>query len=295
VRPSVERVLTITSSRKTDPDALAAARARLLAARSPLGAGDDTVPLPILSTMDRPDDPGPDDTGAGPVTPRRDWLAGLVPKSLAGARPDPGTRPVAALTAAAVAVAVLLAFLTWRSRPVAVAAPPPAPVSTLVASPAAASSRSSPAAVPIVVAVSGKVRRPGVVRLVTGARVIDAVQAAGGALPGADLGVLNLARRLTDGELVTVGLPVAAVPSAPVPADSASAPVAGADGSGATLDLNAATVGQLDGLPGVGPVLAQRIVDYRAAHGRFDSVDQLRDVDGIGEAKFARLRDKVTV
>jgi competence protein ComEA len=307
-------VPTIIPSRKTDPDALAAAHARLLAARSPLGADEDTMPFPVLSTMDRPDqarqaraaestpdpppaagDPGPDRTESSHVVPGRDRLAGLVPKFLAGARFDPGPRPAAVLTAAAVAVAVLVALLTWRSRPVTVTGPPVAPASALVAPPAAASGRSSVPAAPIVVAVSGKVRRPGVVRLPAGARIIDAVEAAGGALPGADLGLLNLARRLSDGELVVVGLPAAAVPPPATPSGSASPSAAGVDGGAATLDLNAATFDQLDGLPGVGPVLAQRIVDYRAAHGRFDSVDQLRDVDGIGEAKFAQLRDKVTV
>jgi competence protein ComEA len=124
--------------------------------------------------------------------------------------------------------------------------------------------------------------------------VIDAVQAAGGALPRADPGLLNLARRLADGELVVVG-----VPGVPDAGSSAGAPSPGAEPgagvAGGLVDINTASAEQLDALPGVGPVLAQRIVDWRTAHGRFDSVDQLRDVDGIGAAKFAQLRDRVTV
>jgi competence protein ComEA len=150
----------------------------------------------------------------------------------------------------------------------------------------------------VVVAVAGRVRHPGVVRLPTGARVIDAVRAAGGALPRADLGLLNLARRLSDGELVVVGVPGVGVPGAPQGGPPGGSPSSGASpgtAETATVDLNAATAEQLDALPGVGPVLAQRIVEWRAAHGRFSSVAQLQEVDGIGAAKFAQLRDRVTV
>jgi competence protein ComEA len=253
-----------------------------------VGTGPEKDPLPAPTGRD------PADAEGETVSPVRDWRARLLPESLAGARLDPGRRPAAALVAAAVAAAVVIAFLTWRSRPVAVSAPPVAAVSPVAATSPAPSGRASPSGTPIVVAVAGKVRRPGVVKLATGARVLDAVAAAGGPLPGADLGLLNLARRLSDGELVVVGLPAATVPAGAAGAVPV-APATGVDSSGTALDLNAATVEQLDGLPGVGPVLAQRIVDYRTAHGRFDSVDQLRDVDGIGDAKFAQLRDRVRV
>jgi len=179
--------------------------------------------------------------------------------------------------------------LSWRSRPAAVPVLPPTPVAA-GAAPTVASS-GTPAA--IVVAIAGKVHRPGVLTLRAGARVADAVRAAGGPLPGADVGLLNLARRLTDGELVVVGVPGADAAAA------AAAPGAGGavgqPGAGAPVNLNSATLDQLDGLPGVGPVLAQRIVDWRTAHGPFGSVEQLRDVDGIGDSKFAQLRDKVVV
>jgi competence protein ComEA len=144
----------------------------------------------------------------------------------------------------------------------------------------------------LVVDVVGKVRRPGVYRLAEGARVDDALRAAGGALPRVDLSGLNLARKLADGEQIAVGVPSPVGGGMAAPS-SASAPGSGA--ASAPIDLNTATVEQLDTLPGVGPVLAQRIVDWRTAHGSFESVDQLGDVDGIGPSRLADLRPLVTV
>ncbi|MCU1691923.1 MAG: DNA-binding protein [Frankiales bacterium] len=142
----------------------------------------------------------------------------------------------------------------------------------------------------MVVAVAGDVKRPGLVRLAAGSRVDDAVRAAGGLAPGAEVGLLNLARRLVDGEQVVVG------GAAPVAGAGTGAGAAAAGGAaGALVDLNTATSADLDGLPGIGPVLAERIVDYRTAHGPFRSVDQLREVSGIGESKYQSLRDAVTV
>jgi len=241
----------------------------------------------------RPDE-APAGGGAGPGVRAR--LAGLLPESLLGARLDPGRRGAVSLVVVALVAAAVVGFVTWRSRPAAVpVTAPPVVRAGIPAGPGGPAGAGGPSPVAgqarLVVAVSGKVRRPGVVSLPAGARVIDAVRAAGGPLPGVDLGALNLARRVADGELIFVGGP----PPAPaVPAGDGSAVPGGQ--SGGPLDLNAATVEQLDALPGVGPVLAQRIVDYRAAHGgRFESVDQLRDVDGIGDSKFGELRDKVTV
>ena len=143
----------------------------------------------------------------------------------------------------------------------------------------------------LVVDVVGKVRRPGLYRVPPGSRVDDAVAAAGGVLPGVDPATVNLARKLTDGEQLVIGLPIgAATPATPV-ASASGGPGAAAQ----PVDLNSATMGQLDGLPGVGPVLAQRIVDWRTQHGRFDSVDQLRKVSGIGDAKYQTLKSLVTV
>jgi competence protein ComEA len=150
----------------------------------------------------------------------------------------------------------------------------------------------------IVVDVGGKVRRPGIQRLPAGSRVADALRAAGGVRPGASIDGLNRARLLVDGEQVLVGSPT------PVPGPGA---VPGAGGGGAVgtggaglagapaapVSLNTATADQLDTLPGVGPVLAQHIIDYRTRHGGFRSVDELREVNGIGDRRFADLRNLV--
>lgn len=158
-------------------------------------------------------------------------------------------------------------------------------------SPVAGSATSS-ASPELVVDVVGKVHRPGLYRLPAGSRVDDAVVAAGGVLAGVDPLTVNLARKLADGEQLAIGLTTVA----PVPPGSQSSTAGDPAGTGSAagpIDLNAATAAQLDTLPGVGPVLAQRIVDWRTQHGRFDSVDQLQDVSGIGDAKFADLKSLV--
>jgi competence protein ComEA len=144
----------------------------------------------------------------------------------------------------------------------------------------------------LMVDVAGKVRRPGVVSLPAGARVIDAIKEAGGIRPGAKTGTLNLARKVVDGEQILVGVNATPAPAVPptVPSGLPGAPI-----PGAPIDLNVATATQLDQLPGVGPVLAQRIVDYRTQHGSFHSTDELRQVSGIGDAKFADLKNLVRV
>lgn len=135
----------------------------------------------------------------------------------------------------------------------------------------------------LVISVVGHVRSPGLVTVPSGSRVADALRAAGGANPGVDLTTLNLARKLTDGEQLAVGVPAAQ-----------AAPV-GSSAAASKIDLNSATAEQLDSLPGVGEVTARRITDWRTQHGGFSSVEQLRDVDGIGESKFEKLREQVTV
>lgn len=139
----------------------------------------------------------------------------------------------------------------------------------------------------VVVDVSGKVRRPGIQRLPAGARVADALRAAGGLRPGTDTEGLNRARLLVDGEQVVVGAPAAAAAAAP------SGGPAGASAPAGPIALNTATLEQLDTLPGVGPVLAQHIVDYRTEHGGFRSVDELREVNGIGDRRFEDLQNAV--
>ncbi|WP_190168834.1 ComEA family DNA-binding protein [Streptomyces mirabilis] len=147
----------------------------------------------------------------------------------------------------------------------------------------------------IVVDVSGKVRSPGLQRLPAGSRVEDALRAAGGARPGANTEGLNRARLLVDGEQVLVGVPVAV--AGPVTGGGSSATGIGGSVSGAVpsapVSLNTATVDQLDTLPGVGPVLAQHIIDYRTQHGGFRSVDELREVNGIGDRRFSDLQKLV--
>ncbi|CAM5725492.1 ComEA family DNA-binding protein [Streptomyces violaceorubidus] len=140
----------------------------------------------------------------------------------------------------------------------------------------------------IVVDVGGRVREPGVHSLPAGSRVADALRAAGGVRPGTKTDGLNRARFLVDGEQVIVGAPAPPPGAAPAPGGPT-----GAAGPAAPVSLNTATTDQLDTLPGVGPVLAQHIIDYRTQHGGFRSVDELREVNGIGERRFADLRDLV--
>jgi competence protein ComEA len=148
--------------------------------------------------------------------------------------------------------------------------------------------RSAPAVAPkLVVHVVGAVRTPGLYRLKDGSRVADAVARAGGAAPKADLASVNLAAPLADGSQIVV--PRAVDPGA-VPAAEAAAGAA----VPAKVSLASATLEQLDALPGVGPVTAQRILDHRATHGPFRSADDLDAVPGIGPARVEQLRDLVT-
>jgi competence protein ComEA len=150
----------------------------------------------------------------------------------------------------------------------------------------------------LLVHVVGQVRHPGVVRLPSGSRVLDAVDAAGGALPSADLNHVNLARVVADGEQIVVPKPGEIVPAAPGTqgAGVGSAGQGSTGGSaGGLVDLNTADAAALDALPGVGPVLSQRILDWRTAHGRFSSVDELGEVSGIGVKLLAQIGPKVKV
>jgi competence protein ComEA len=149
----------------------------------------------------------------------------------------------------------------------------------------------------VVVHVAGAVVSPGVRRLPPGSRVTDALDAAGGALPGADLPRINLAAPLVDGQQVYVPKPGEELPVAAGAGLPAGVGAAGTGGSvhGGPVDLNTANAEQLDTLPGVGPATAAAIIAHREQHGPFTSVDQLLDVRGIGEAKLEQLRDLVSV
>ncbi|MBI4730001.1 MAG: helix-hairpin-helix domain-containing protein [Acidobacteria bacterium] len=178
----------------------------------------------------------------------------------------------------------LVAFA--RARPAALGA-----AAVPAVAPSAAPSASAAAGERIVVHVAGAVRRPGVYEFAPGARVIDAVRRAGGPAPGADVDSINLARPLADGERIYVPR------RGEVPPNGAAADGGGSGGaaSGGKLNINAASERDLEGLPGVGPVLAQRIVEYRTQHGPFRSVRDLLKVEGIGEKKFSSLEPYVTV
>jgi competence protein ComEA len=155
----------------------------------------------------------------------------------------------------------------------------------------------------IYVHVVGAVRRPGLMRLPTGSRVADALQRAGGPGRRADLATVNLAARLVDGQQIVVptsGLAGPTAGSAGSPAGTAAAPAVGTPSGGAAtasggaatgVHLSTATVEQLDGVDGIGPTLAQRIIEYRDAHGGFRSLAELAQVEGIGEKRLATLRE----
>src|SRR5215216_8170641 len=144
----------------------------------------------------------------------------------------------------------------------------------------------------VVVHVAGAVRRPGVYKLASGARVDDAVQRAGGATRRADLGGLNLAAELEDGRQVLVPERVRAGAATGAAVGGAAAPE---PAQGQPLNLNTATLEQLDTLSGIGPLTAQKILDFREERGGFGSVEELGEIPGIGDKRLASLREEVSV
>lgn len=261
-----------------------AARGRAGSRETDLQVVEDASPTSATSLPPprRLPDPGRHAARRGP-----EWPSGLRGRLAL----DP-----AQVAVVAVLVAIGLAVTSWwlvrgQSDPAADVTQAPAPA--LVSMPTAvsddhgiASAPSTPATV--TVDVSGKVRRPGIAVLDPGSRVVDALEAAGGARPGADLSGLNLARVLVDGEQVVVGVP------APVGAAAAAVPSPGAPGV-ALVNLNTASQAELDTLPEVGPVTAQSILAWRDEHGGFTAVDELLEVDGIGDATLERIAPYVTV
>ncbi|MEU7141220.1 ComEA family DNA-binding protein [Nocardia sp. NPDC046473] len=263
----------------------------------------------------------------------RGWRDRVVPERFRGIRLDPGRRGLCTLLAIGLVAMVVAAVVIFRERPVARPVPPlpavrtttttaVAQMSGAVPPSAAASSGAAPAptqpggaaasrgdalaesGTELVVSVVGLVHRTGLVRLPAGARVADALVAAGGAQDGADLAGLNLAQRLVDGDQVLVGPPG---PN-PGPPQLGSMTINAGGRTSATpsgsahpttpsgrVDLNTATESELEALPGIGPVMAKAIIAWRTTHGRFTDVTQLGQVDGIGPARLSRLRELVKV
>jgi competence protein ComEA len=212
------------------------------------------------------------------------WLHGAVDRATAGS----------VLTGVAAIVAVLVALVMVVHRHATTGYAPS--FSSSAASPSTASGGSgdgyaagspdpatSDAAASIVVDVGGRVRHPGLVTLPTGARVADAIAAAGGPLRHRELTATNLAARVTDGQLLVIGAQPASPPAATDSGTSSSASAT------APVDLNSATLDELETLPGIGPVTGQKIIDWRTAHGGFTSVEQLQQVSGIGPATYSEL------
>lgn len=197
---------------------------------------------------------------------------------------SPAARGLLVLAAGAAMGSVFVLALGWPrgdAAPAAVTAP-------LISGTAPASSGVTPAAdEQVVVDVAGLVRKPGVVELPAGSRVIDAIKSAGGVRGRGDTTGLNLAQVLTDGQQVLV--------SGPVRAPAGQSGSTGTGAGPALVNINTGSLDELDALPGIGPVLAQAILDWRTQNGGFTAVEQLTEVSGIGDATFADLQALVTV
>lgn len=255
-------------------------------------------------TTEAADEDTDDNEDPNAVLPR--WLPDGSPETwLAKLRADPG-RAGAVTLAVIAAVAVLITVFTLvrdRSAPVSSAKLPPVEMVSS-ASRTPSSNAPAPPQQPVV-SVVGLVHQPGLVTLTPGARIADALQAAGGVVDGADTIGLNMARQVADGEQIVVGIAPrsgqprslgSSVSSGEGAADTTAHPTSGSGGAKPDLiDLNTATVQQLDTLPGVGPVTAAAIVAWREHHGKFTSVDQLGEVDGIGPGRLEKLRALVRV
>ena len=231
------------------------------------------------------------------------WVHDRLPPTLQGSVGLTSTHltVVALLVAAALGVAAWWAVRADGGEIVvpAIATPMTDPAAELAvvpeaeaASAVAVDEQSAKESAVVVIDVAGKVRRPGIVTLPIGSRVVDAIEAAGGARRGVNLTILNLARLLVDGEQIVVGIR----PPAGVAAPAASAPGGSTPGSPAQMvNLNSATETDLDTLPGVGPVTAAAILQWRTDNGAFTSVDELLEVSGIGDATLADIAPFVTI
>jgi len=270
--------------------------------RRRLGSQPDSAAQPDRDVGD-----GDADTDPNSLLPQ--WLPEGAARHdgwLARVRADPGRAGAVALAAIA-AIAVLVTIFTLMREepaPVVSAKLPPVDMAASATRSPGPSSSARPNQ-PVVVSVVGLVHTPGLVTLAPGARIADALKAAGGTTDGADTVGLNMARQVDDGEQIVVGIApakgqpgvlgssVSSGTTAAGPSSTAARP--GKAGPAEVINLNTATVQQLDALPGVGPVTAGSIVAWRAAHGKFSSVDQLGEVDGIGPGRLEKLGALVRV
>lgn len=243
------------------------------------------------------------------------WLQDRVPATLQG-RVQLGSSHLAVV---ALLVAGALAVTAWwvvraggagtvvpagapglgssGAPPAASSASASAPALVTVTPEAGPTTRASPTAT-VVVDVAGKVRHPGIATLPVGSRVVDALEAAGGPRRGVDTVGLNLARVLVDGEQIVVGRPApggVAAPAASAPGSATGTAPGAAGGTTPMVNINTASLTQLEELPGVGPVTAQAIAQWRTEHGAFSSVDELLEVSGIGEATLSEMAPFVTL
>jgi competence protein ComEA len=205
------------------------------------------------------------------------------------------------LAYAAVAAVVLALGVRYVVAPKSAGAPAGDQLVLTPDSPAASTSPQASAAADVMVYVCGAVRSPGVVRLPAGARVADALEMAGGATGKAELSAVNLAAKVADGQQIVVPDRAQAAAGAAVASSTGAGGVGAAAGGtgaavpGALVNINTASLEELDALQGVGPSTAQKIIDYRTANGGFKSIDEIKDVPGIGDAKFAAMKDSITI
>ncbi|KQU30431.1 MULTISPECIES: helix-hairpin-helix domain-containing protein [unclassified Rhodococcus (in: high G+C Gram-positive bacteria)] len=231
-------------------------------------------------------EPADPDGGRSDAVHRR---AGLVGSRF---RIDPGSRGVRALAVAAVLLVGAVGAVVMRDSPQVAAVPPLPPLITESETP----TTSAPESAGVVVSVLGAVMRPGLVTVPAESRIADVVAAAGGRRDDADLFGLNWAAKVSDGDQVVVGSTTGSVPLAPAPVSVAGEGSSDAGGKAPGLvSLNEATEAELDALPGVGPVTASAIVQWRTENGGFTSVDQLSEVSGVGPARLEKLTPLVTV
>lgn len=240
-------------------------------------------------------EPGPD--WLRPPEGRQSALTPYLPERWRGARLDPGRKGMLALCGVGIVVVLVAGYGFLRDTPAAAPVPALPVVQPLSASPTVPAA-AEPLPMDIVVSVVGLVVSSGLKHLPPGSRVADALAAADGPRADADLLALNLAAKLNDGDQIVVG----ATPAEGRPlvtgtvTQGGPGPSAGDGGPAANkVDLNKATVAELDALPGVGPVTAAAIVAWREMNGSFGVVDQLAEVDGIGPVRLDKLRDQVTV